>query len=99
MGSEFSEMLYSVVFVNPSLGAAVIAVLLENCNCVAVEEDPILYIQSKVHVIDAEKRSGDEDAIETDDVRTVRDARGKIPFHLVNITHDMIRRHLYLYTN
>ena len=55
-------MLYSVVFVNPSLGAAVIAVLLENCNCVAVEEDPILYIQSKVHVIDAEKISGDEDA-------------------------------------
>lgn len=44
-----------------------IAVLLENCNCVAVEEDPILYIQSKVHVIDAEKISGDEDATETDD--------------------------------
>ena len=64
MGSEFSEMLYSVVFVNPSLGAAVIAMLLENCNCVAVEEDPILYIQSKVHVIDI---SGDEDATETDD--------------------------------
>ena len=44
-----------------------IAVLLENCNCVAAEEDPILYIQSKVHVMDAEKISGDENATETDE--------------------------------
>ena len=34
-------------------GSCVIATLKEERNCVSVEEDPVLYINSKVHVIDS----------------------------------------------
>lgn len=67
--------MYIVLDVSYS-GSCVIAAANEGRNCVAVEEDPVLYIHSKVRVVDAngaiQKQQKSENVLEENDTTQSR---------------------------